>query len=124
MRVLLIDSDPVVLKTASNYLQNQQIDTVCASSAQQAVHMCDSARPDIVVVDTALTGHSGVEFLHEFKSYHDWHTIPVIVWSMQHMTPAQKTALTQLGAVDILYKPKTSLAQLTQRLQSLATIAA
>lgn len=120
MQVLLIESDPVLAKSIAAYMFTKQVDILVSADAQDAILACDTKRPDVIVLDMALTGHSGIEFLHEFRSYHDWQHIPVLLWSMQYVTTQQKHALQQLGVSAVLYKPKTTLQQLCSQLQSYA----
>ncbi len=120
MQVLLIDSDPVLASTVAAFMTQQGMDVAIATSAQDAILACDAKQPDVVVSDMALTGHSGIEFLHELRSYHDWQDIPVVMWGMQHVSVPQQHALKQLGVARILYKPKTTLLQLCSYLHTLA----
>lgn len=85
-----------------------------SSNAQQAVMSCDEQRPDAVVLELQLRLHGGVEFLHELRSYPEWHDIPVILHTMvpiQSLQPYQK-AMKQLGATIYTYKPATSIQKL------------
>ncbi len=120
MQVLLIDSDSVLASTVAAFMTQQGMDVVVSNSAQDAILACDVKLPDVVVSDMALTGHSGIEFLHEFRSYHDWQNIPVVMWGMQQVSVPQQHALQQLGVAGILYKPKTTLHQLCSYLHALA----
>lgn len=82
------------------------------TGAQSAIDAADQETPDIVVLELHLIGHSGVEFLHEFRSYAEWMHIPVVLNTS--LPPARITALADalvrdLGVCDILYKPRASL---------------
>ena len=118
MHVLLVESDPVIANSLIGFMNNQSMTVGVASSAQDAIAQCDATLPDVIVLDTALTGHSGIEFLHEFRSYHEWSHVPVVVWSMQQVTHTQQQALQRLGVSVVLYKPKTTLQHLAQQLQT------
>ena len=119
MRVILVESDPIVVATVSRYLKKYNYDVFAVAGAQEAIHKIDTISPDVVVLDIALRGHSGIEFLHEFRSYHDWNHVPILVWTMQQMTQVQTSSLKQLGVSAVLYKPHTTLLQLQQKLDSL-----
>lgn len=118
MQVLLIESDPLLASSIVAYMHKQGMQISSVTTAQGAIAACDTSTPNIVILDMALIGHGGIEFLHEFRSYHDWQNVPVIAWSMQHITVTQSQALLQLGVSGVLYKPKTTLQQLYQQLQT------
>lgn len=86
------------------------------AGAQAAIHAADEQKPDIVVMEMQLGGrHNGMEFLHEFRSYTEWQGVPVVVNTVVYpprMAAAAPVLRTQLGVVDILYKPTASLADL------------
>ena len=121
MHVLVIESDPIVASAVMRYMSTQGATVSIAQSAMQAIQACDQHIPDVIVLDISLTGHSGIEFLHEFKSYSDWHHVPVIAWSMQAYTARQQNALATLGVQCIFYKPAVSLRQLWQQINDITS---
>lgn len=82
--------------------------------AQKAVHSADESVPDVVVLELAMPGHNGVEFLHEFRSYTEWMDIPVIVYSQiaPDRSMTGKRLMNSLGIIEYLYKPTTRLNKL------------
>lgn len=112
-RVLLVEPSSIVAPVIAKYLQKSGYVVDVASSAQDAVHAADQAKPDVVVLELAMPRHNGFAFLQEFRSYQDWADIPVIIHS--HLD-VEEAALSKgwktLGAVDYLYKPNTSLLML------------
>ena len=114
MHVLLIEPDKVLAGTYQSVLQQSGHQVIVAVSAQEAVHMADQQKPDVVVLEMELARHNGVEFLYEFRSYHEWLDVPVIIHSF--VAPTELAAATtlqgELGVVCVLYKPATSLSQL------------
>ena len=91
------------------------VSVACATTAQTAVDAADKQRPDVVILELQLAAHSGVEFLHEFRSYPEWQSVPVIVQSglpPAQLAEAQDSLRRDLGVRTILYKPRTTLQQL------------
>jgi len=92
--------------------QSQGHTVMMCASAQSAIFGADERLPDVVVLELQLIGHSGIEFLYEFRSYAEWQAIPVVVHSQ---VPAGEFAdswqfmRTELGVSAYLYKPLTSL---------------
>lgn len=114
MNVLLIEPDQILAREYGNALVSSQIDVRVCSDAQIAIGEVDSKLPDVVVLEVLLAGHSGIEFLHEFRSYEDWGSVPVIIHSSipEYSFGVDKKIWDKLGVIDYFYKPQTSLAQL------------
>ena len=120
MHVLLIEPDSILAKTYCAAFERVGWSVTHVRGAQQAVSAADDTRPDIVVLELQLAGHSGSAFLYEFRTYADWLAIPVVLHTL---TPPDtlrvyERAFAELGVVAKLYKPHTPLRQL------LATITA
>ncbi|HEY4963997.1 MAG TPA: response regulator [Candidatus Saccharimonadales bacterium] len=117
--VLLIEPDKVLARTYKEALEEGDFKVEVVGGAQAAINSADHAQPDIVVVELQLAGHSGFEFLYEFRSYQEWQNIPVLILSaVPSQEFADNWALIQreLGVVDYLYKPTTSLKKLIDKL--------
>ena len=115
MNLLLIEPDRLLARTYQRALErNGGHQVFTAVSAQEAVHLSDQQKPDVVVLEMDLPRHNGVEFLYEFRSYPEWSDVPVIIHSFVPPTElaAAATLENELGVVRVLYKPATNLAQL------------
>src|ERR1700733_7447717 len=80
-QILLIEPDKSLAKTYHQALKQAGHKVVSVTSSQQAINSADKLAPDVVVLEIQLVGHSGIEFLYEFRSYPEWQSIPVIVHS-------------------------------------------
>lgn len=114
MNILLIEPNAQLAKVYSQYLASQKNVVAVSHDAQGAVHMIDSAVPDVIVLELQLSQHGGIEFLHELRSYPEWKDIPIVLHTM---VPHDRLGLSDnlrrsLGIVGYFYKPTTSLAQL------------
>lgn len=114
MNVLIIEPDVILAKQYQKAFEHAGVEARICADAQTAVIAIDDKRPSVVVLELQLAGHSGVEFLHEFRSYEDWADIPVVVHSSvpEYAIGASKNTWKQLGVTRYFYKPKTSLQQL------------
>lgn len=121
MNILLIEPNRLLATTYRQAIEHAGHTVNWQQAAQAAVSAADGRRPDAVVLELQLAGHSGIEFLYEFRSYTDWQTIPVIVHSFvpQENLVLQRQQLQSLGIVAILYKPTTTLEQLVQAINEL-----
>jgi CheY-like chemotaxis protein len=123
MHVLLLEPNTLLAKTYTAALQHAGHSVAHATGAQAAVNAADKRQPDVVVLELQLPAHSGLEFLHEFRSYPEWQAVPVVVHSM--VSPAQTAAVEEglrrdLGVHAVLYKPRTSLQQLLRAVREAA----
>jgi DNA-binding response OmpR family regulator len=122
MNILLIEPDKKLGGTYKRALENAGHTVQWAAHAQDAVHLADKNRPELIILELQLTAHNGIEFLYEFRSYPEWQGISVLLLTM--VTP-QSLQITQemmdsFGIVGALYKPATTLKQLVNVVQERA----
>src|ERR1017187_1729331 len=113
--VLLIEPDNVLAKTYARALESAGYKVEVVSNAQAAVNSADKLKPDVVVLELQLVGHSGIEFLYEFRSYPEWQKIPALLLTSvppQEFEDSWKLLNNELGVKDYLYKPTTNLSKL------------
>lgn len=110
-KVLVIEPNRVLASHYATALQKNAHTAVWRSCGQSAINAAERARPDAILLELQLPAHSGLEFLHELRSYPEWQAIPVILLTLVPAAAleAEKSALEQLGVMDYLYKPKTKL---------------
>lgn len=122
-RVLIIEADKLLAGNLKKYLERAGHLVSWRSDPQSAVNSADKHRPDVVILDLVLGGHNGVEFLYEFRSYPEWLTVPIIIYS--GLPPEElsgtEPALAELTIGAYHYKPATSLQQLAASVDRLAT---
>ncbi len=120
-RILLIEPNTVLAELYQRMLAKEGFEVVHTVSAQEAISEADAATPDIVIIELQLPRHSGIEFLHEFRSYPEWGHIPVIAHTViapSRLADLRQPLTQELGVTAILYKPKTSLEILLQTVQT------
>ncbi|MBC7708338.1 response regulator [Polaromonas sp.] len=113
--IILIEPDRVLAATYKQGLEASGNSVVMCASAQAAIFAADEKRPDVIVSELQLIGHSGIEFLYEFRSYTEWQTIPVLIHTQ--VPPAEfsnswSLLRDELGIHEYMYKPLTSFQQL------------
>ena len=81
-KIILVDDHPLVREWLANLINEQADLHVCgeASNAPQAFESISAAKPDIVIVDLALEGGSGIELIKNIKAAHP--EVATIVLSM------------------------------------------
>ena len=114
-QILCIEPDRTLARLYREFLTLQGHVVQTAQSAQSAISAADAVLPELVLLELRLPKHSGIAFLQEFAGYDDWQHIPIIVHSFlppAHME-AYGEALAELGVVERLYKPQTTMQHLS-----------
>jgi len=113
--ILLIEPDKVLADTYRLGFEANGHSVVMCAGAQTAIFAADEKTPDIVVMELQLIGHSGVEFLYEFRSYTEWQTVPVLIHTQvpsSEFSGSWEMLSSQLGVSGYLYKPSTTFKEL------------
>ncbi len=119
-KILIIEPDKVLGQTLSSALKSNGYKVVHVATAQDGVTQADQTTPDLVILELQLVGHSGIEFLCEFRSYRDWANVPVIIYSSVpplEFGASQDSLRGELGVVAYLYKASTSLLELLRTIE-------
>lgn len=124
MRILLIEPDLVLAKTYRHIFEQNNWQVDWQTSTQKAIAAADRHRPDIIILELKLAGHSGPEFLYEFRSYADWQDVPIIILSLvpEREVKVSKHVWDKLNIKKYMYKPTTSLAQLQDFVEGLQPV--
>jgi len=124
MHILLVEPDRISARNYTSAFVAAGHTVAAAHTAQDAVHVADERMPELVLVELQLPYHNGVEFLYEFRSYTEWLHIPIIILSF--VPPSELTEASvltrELGVVQILHKPATSLAELCAVVDKATTV--
>jgi DNA-binding response OmpR family regulator len=117
--VLLIEPNLMLARQYKSYLEARGHRVRVCEDAQRGIMAADESKPLAVIVELLLAGHSGIEFLYEFRSYAEWKQIPIIVFTSlaPHEIDMPPRQLAELGVSACLYKAETSLARLNTVLQ-------
>jgi len=108
-RVLIIDDDAVILKTASMKLRAKGYAVTTASDGAEAIRLVREAAPDIILLDINFppdiggVGWDGFSLLHWLRNFSEGHLIPVVMITA-NVTPYRNRAAA-MGAAAIFSKP-------------------
>lgn len=124
MHILLVDSDKILQSTYAQALVNAGHTVANSFSAQDAISKCEEKVPDLVLLELQLQGHSGVELLHELRSYPEWQNIPVILHTFVPPGAMQgyDEAFKHLKIIGYAYKPDTTLKKLVSLVGELTPV--
>jgi len=77
-RVLLVDDEPILLKSLRPFLEDAGHQVMTATEAGSAFEILESDRPDAIVCDVGLPGMDGLEFYTRVRQNPHWQGIPFI----------------------------------------------
>lgn len=119
--VLIIEPDRTIAKCIKDELEKRSMKVSISANADAAIEAADKLQPDAVVTELSLAGHSGTEFLYEFRTYPDWSEIPIIIYSSMKLPDlvTESHDWKHLKIAEFLYKPNDSLVQLANSVESL-----
>ncbi len=105
MRILLIEEDPVTLKTIKTTLDVAEYEVVIANSRRSAINELNGQRFfDAIICSIFMPGMDGFQFLEYLQSNPRYNKIPVLVVSAQHDRESVMKSI-ELGARDFIVKP-------------------
>jgi DNA-binding response OmpR family regulator len=123
MNIILIEPDRVLADTYRLAFESVGHRAVMCASAQSAIFAADEVKPDLVIMELQLIGHSGIEFLYEFRSYTEWQAVPVMLLTgvpAGEFADSWELLREELGVSAYYYKPLTSLQTLVRAINEFA----
>jgi DNA-binding NtrC family response regulator len=100
-KILIVDDDKSIRKGLSLALDNKY-NTLTAEDGFEALRLCESERPDIVLLDVGLPEIDGAEVLERIKRNHSDASV-IMVTAAEDIKTIVKAI--KLGAYDYLVKP-------------------
>ena len=102
-RLLVVDDQPVNIQALYQaFAADHQV--LMATSGEQALALCASQQPDLVLLDVVMPGLDGHEVCRRLQADPATRDIPVI-FVTAHNDEAAETLGLELGAVDFISKP-------------------
>ena len=102
--ILIVDDEPVYLKTMTTILQRHGYDVKEAMSGADALQALKVFEPDLIFLDVRMPDMNGVDLLDHCKHLPKLQAKPVIVVSGMDDYHARKVAR-DLGAAEYVIKP-------------------
>jgi diguanylate cyclase (GGDEF)-like protein len=102
-KLLVVDDQPINIQVMYRcFAGDYQV--FMATNGEQALAICKSNPPDLILLDVVMPGVDGFEVCKRLKADASTSHIPVI-FVTAHTDPAQETHGLSLGAVDFIAKP-------------------
>ncbi len=99
--ILVVDREPQTFKIMNLVLDDLDFQVVECTSGKQAIQLCASLKPDIVLLDLYMPDMPGSDVI---KFIREWSQVPVIIVS-SHETNADVVEGLNMGADDYVIKP-------------------
>ncbi len=119
-RVLVVDDIEANVKLLEARLTVEYFETIIARSGQEALQICDTDAPDVVLLDVMMPGMDGFEVCRRIKTNPKTQHIPVIMVTALDQ-PSDKIRGLEAGADDFLTKPVEDIA-LISRVKNLSRL--
>ncbi|HEY3363485.1 MAG TPA: response regulator transcription factor [Symbiobacteriaceae bacterium] len=100
-RILLVDDDERLLQVIDEYLRSEGYVTLRAADGQEALHLWQEKRPDLLVLDWMMPKLSGLDVAKQIRQQS---STPIIMLTARSEESDKLVGL-ELGADDYLTKP-------------------
>ncbi len=104
---LIVDDSRTARRFLSRVLEQHQMDVQTAESAETALEILSSARPDVIFMDHMMPGMDGFQALRAIKNNPATATIPIMMYTSQsgELYVGQARALGAVGVLPKQIKP-------------------
>jgi diguanylate cyclase (GGDEF)-like protein len=102
-KLLIVDDQPTNIRVLHE-LFRQDCDVFMATSGEQAISVCQTQLPDLILLDVVMEGTDGHEVCRRLKADPATQGIPIIFITAQQQESDEVLGL-ELGAVDFISKP-------------------
>lgn len=115
LTVMVVDDQELWRAAFQGNLKKEGMRSVQLSSSSAALKAVLKERPHLILVDTGMTGMTGIEFFRVLQSNSATRDIPVIALSTK-ASPDEEARLLEMGFFDFVAKPA-NLVRLTARVK-------
>jgi putative two-component system response regulator len=102
-KILIVDDNLTNLKNTALQLTGL-FSVILAKSGKQALHICETQCPDLVLLDIDMPEMDGFETMSQMRNIAQMAGVPVIFLTANHNSESELRAL-ENGAVDFITKP-------------------
>jgi len=102
-KLLVVDDQPINIQVMHQVFSGD-FQVFMATSGAQALALCKTNPPDLILLDVVMPGMDGFEVCSQLKADEATSNIPII-FVTAHTDAAQETHGLSLGAVDFIAKP-------------------
>src|SRR5689334_19382371 len=100
-KILVIDDETLIRNFCYDLFKREGHEVITAARGDQGLAMIGPEKPDLVLMDIAMPGETGLSLLHKIRAKHP--RLPVVVFSGRITAEVEKEAF-DAGAVELLTK--------------------
>ncbi len=86
-KILIVEDDSDFQNIYQLYLQEESYQVLTALKGKDAIAVLEKETPDLIILDLIMPVMDGEEFYAWLRGQEKWHTIPVIVASVNDKLP-------------------------------------
>lgn len=114
MKILHVDDTPEISQIFADILSTKNYDFDSVSDGRAGLELAVYKEYDLILLDMCMPKYSGVDFLLDLKTRRPSELSKVVIVSSLEMNPLQEQELLNLGIRNILRKPISVQALLTE----------
>lgn len=118
-KLLIVDDEPDIVEFLSDHLNAQGYVIITATNGQQSLHLTETERPDLILLDVIMPGMDGYEVCRRIRDNPTTTLLPVVM--MTGIAPQERLKSIEVGADDFVTKPINT-SELYARIRSLLRI--
>jgi diguanylate cyclase (GGDEF)-like protein len=103
-KVMVVDDDPLILKTLHNLLMPWGIKLFALEDPLQFWSTLKTVTPDLLILDVEMPHLSGIELCQVVRNDLRWSGLPILFLTV-HNTPETRQRVFEIGADDYVSKP-------------------
>jgi len=104
MKILVADDEAHILRVLSMKLSNAGYEVITAVDGEEALELCRSEEPDLVITDYQMPYLTGLELCKQLRSTQGLESIPAIMLTAREFD-IEPGAMEDAGIAEVLGKP-------------------
>ncbi|MCF4965973.1 response regulator [Nostoc sp. CMAA1605] len=117
-RILVVEDDPDLVELLVTLFERHGIETFCAKTGREAIHLSQEVNPDLLILDLILPETDGFAVVDWLQQHHHLCNIPLVVYSAQDLDESERNRL-KLGYTEFLTKGRVTTQEFEQRVMEL-----
>lgn len=102
--VLVVDDEPNIVISLEFLMKKAGYEVRTAKDGNEALHLIETAAPDLVLLDVMMPGQSGFDLCQTIRANPDWAGIRIIMLTAKGREVEREKGMA-LGADDYITKP-------------------
>ncbi|NDB32951.1 MAG: response regulator [Nitrososphaeria archaeon] len=105
MRILVVDDNENITKLLDRFLKLKEHECVSINDAKEALSIIDKDKFDAIILDLAMPGFTGIDFLQTLKKNEKIDQQKIIILTASNISSDEEKNILQMGARALLRKP-------------------